>query len=76
MISVIIPTYNRAKLLLRSMQSVLEQTFDDLELIVVDDASTDDTEQVVTSVRDDRVRYIRMEKNGGACAAYLYRYLL
>ena len=69
MISVIIPTYNRAKLLLRSMQSVLEQTFTDLELIVVDDASTDDTEQVVTSVRDDRVRYIRMEKNGGAGAA-------
>ena len=46
-VSVIIPTYNRASLLGRAIQSVLDQTYQDFELIVVDDASVDDTEQVV-----------------------------
>lgn len=69
MISVILPTYNRAELLPRAVQSVLAQTHRDLELIVVDDASTDDTARVMAEIGDPRVRYIRQEENRGACAA-------
>ena len=69
MISVILPTYNRAALLPRAIRGVLDQTCRDLELIVVDDASTDDTAGVMAQIHDLRVRYVRQEKNQGACAA-------
>lgn len=69
MISVIIPTYNRRELLLRAVQSVLGQTEPDLECIIVDDASTDGTAEAVAALVDPRIRYIRMERNAGACAA-------
>ena len=46
-VSVIIPTYNRAHLIGRAIQSVLNQTYSDFELIIVDDRSTDNTEKVV-----------------------------
>ena len=68
-VSVILPTYNRTGSLTRSCESVLSQSFRDLELLVVDDASTEDVESVVRGLGDDRVRYIRREKNGGAAAA-------
>lgn len=68
MISVIIPTYNRASNIKRAMLSVLGQSYSDIELIVIDDGSTDDTEVVVNSISDSRVRYYRQEKQG-ACAA-------
>lgn len=64
-VSVIIPTYNRAHLIERSINSVLHQTFDDLELIVVDDASTDNTSSVISKITDKRLRYFRNEKNIG-----------
>ncbi|MBQ8200339.1 MAG: glycosyltransferase [Clostridia bacterium] len=69
MISVIIPTYNRCELLLRAAESVLRQTYADLECIIVDDASVDGTEAAVRSLTDPRVRYVRQERNAGACAA-------
>ena len=69
MVTVIIPTYNRGSTILRSVESVLSQTYSDLELIIVDDCSADNTQEVIGAVRDDRVRYIRLEKNQGACAA-------
>lgn len=69
MISVIIPTYNRARSLQRAAQSVLEQTFRDIELLIVDDGSNDDTAQVVEALSDSRVRYLRQKENRGACAA-------
>jgi glycosyltransferase involved in cell wall biosynthesis len=68
-VSVIIPTYNRASLLPRAIHSVLGQTFGDLELLVVDDASTDATEEVVRGIADPRLRYLRRPANGGVSAA-------
>lgn len=68
-VSVIIPTYNRASSIGNSIQSVLNQTWQNYEIIVVDDGSTDNTRQVVDSFTDKRVRYICMEQNGGASRA-------
>lgn len=68
-VSVVLPTYNRAHLLPRAIQSVLDQTYTDFELLVVDDGSTDETPAVMGSFTDDRIRYIRYEPNRGANAA-------
>ena len=68
-VSVILPTYDRADLVSDSIRSVLDQTFEDFELIVVDDASNDDTTGVVQGFADDRIRYIKHEQNKGAPAA-------
>lgn len=68
-VSVIIPTYNRAHVLKRAMDSVLSQEEVELELIVVDDGSTDETKELVSGYQDERVRYIRAEKNGGPARA-------
>jgi glycosyltransferase involved in cell wall biosynthesis len=68
-VSVIIPTYNRAKLLGRAIQSVLDQTYQDFELFIVDDASTDDTESLVQSFNSPKIRYIRHRQNKGISGA-------
>ena len=68
-ISVIIPTYNRAHLVGRAIRSVLAQTFQDIELIVVDDGSIDDTEAIVLDFPDPRIHYLRHEINRGGSAA-------
>ena len=67
-VSVVIPTYNQCNLLHEAMGSVLAQDFNDLELIVVDDGSTDQTRQTVKAFADDRVRY-RHQPNGGVSRA-------
>ncbi len=69
LVSVIIPVYNREKLVADSIKSVLNQTYSNLEVIVVDDCSTDGTEGATKSVGDKRIKYVRLEKNSGACAA-------
>ncbi|ASY65980.1 putative N-acetylgalactosaminyl-diphosphoundecaprenol glucuronosyltransferase (plasmid) [Sinorhizobium sojae CCBAU 05684] len=68
-VSVILPTFNRTRSLAAAMMSVLNQSYEDLELIVVDDGSVEDVEGLVRSIRDERVMYIRRNKNGGAAAA-------
>jgi len=67
-VSVIIPTYNRAALLKIAVQSVLAQTHRDCELIVVDDGSTDDTENQMREFNDPRVRFVK-QSNAGVSAA-------
>jgi glycosyltransferase involved in cell wall biosynthesis len=69
MISVVLPTYNRATTLPRAVNSVLRQSFPDWELIVVDDGSTDDTPQFLASIRDRRVVVYRHPENRGVTAA-------
>lgn len=65
-VSIIVPTFNRANLVMSAVRSVLAQTYHNWELIIVDDASTDDTEAVIRNVADRRIRYHKMPKNRGA----------
>jgi len=69
LVSVVLPTYRRAQIIGRALRSVLKQTMSDLEVIVVDDASGDETERVVNELKDPRVRFVPRPVNGGAAAA-------
>jgi len=70
-VSVIIPTYNRADLLPRAIDSVLNQTYQDFELIIVNDGSIDNTEDIVKRFqkKDKRIQYIKYDKNRGPSEA-------
>ncbi len=63
-VTVLMPTYNRACYVGHAIRSVLQQTFGDFELLVLDDGSTDDTETVVRAITDPRVRYVRCPHRG------------
>ena len=65
-VTVIIPTFNRSHLIRRSVESVLNQTYKNFELIIVDDASTDDTVSSISRLEDDRIKIIRHKRNTGA----------
>jgi glycosyltransferase involved in cell wall biosynthesis len=67
-ISVIIPTFNRAHLLRRAIDGVLNQTFENFEMIIVDDGSTDNTEEVIKSISVDRIRYFKQSNQGRSAA--------
>ena len=67
LLSVIIPTYNRSKLVTRAINSALQQTYSHCEVIVVDDGSTDDTSEKLVSYKD-RIKYIYQENSGQAGA--------
>jgi glycosyltransferase involved in cell wall biosynthesis len=69
MISVIIPVYNRENSIAKAVKSVLSQTVNDWELIIIDDCSTDNTYSVISSYNDPRVKIFKLEKNSGAAAA-------
>lgn len=66
LISVILPTFNRGYIIGKAIQSVLEQTISNWELIIVDDASTDNTEDIVKSFNDSRIIFAKNERNMGA----------
>ncbi len=65
LVSVIIPTYNRGYILEQAIASVQNQTYPEIEILVVDDGSTDNTEQIVSQISDSRIRYIKNPKNCG-----------
>jgi glycosyltransferase involved in cell wall biosynthesis len=67
--TVVIPTHNRSNLLKRAVESVIDQTFENFELIIVDDHSTDGTSSVVKSLADPRIRYMLNCRTKGACGA-------
>lgn len=69
LVSVILPTYNRAEHIRAAVDSVLAQDYEEMEILVIDDASTDDTEAVIRSIHDSRLQYVRKEVNSGAAAA-------
>lgn len=69
LISIIVPTYNRAHLLPRAIKSVLNQTYTNFELIIIDDGSTDDTEKVVRSFNNPAIIYIKHKENRGVLSA-------
>lgn len=66
--SVVIPTYNRAGFIRKTIESVLDQSFQDFEIIVVDDGSTDSTEEVVGSITSDKIHYYKKENAERAAA--------
>jgi glycosyltransferase involved in cell wall biosynthesis len=69
LVSIIIPTYNRSKILPRAVNSALNQSYKNLEVIIVDDASADNTSETVAGIKDARVRYVRHVNNMGLSAA-------
>lgn len=64
-VSVIMPAYNAGKFIEESIKSVLDQTYSDLELIIIDDCSSDNTKDIVNSITDTRVHYYKLKDNGG-----------
>ncbi len=66
LVSIIMPSYNTASYIKESINSVFEQTYTNWELIIVDDCSTDNTDEIVASLDDIRIHYIKNEKNSGA----------
>ncbi|MEB3280997.1 MAG: glycosyltransferase family A protein [Lyngbya sp.] len=69
LLSAVIPTYNRARLICTSLTSVINQSYKNLEIIVVDDGSTDNTKEVVESINDPRINYIHCSSNQGGATA-------
>ena len=66
LVSVIMPSWNTAKFIGESIQSVINQTYQHWELIIVDDCSTDNTDEIVASFGDSRIRYLKNDENCGA----------
>lgn len=68
LVSVIMPTWNRAQIISQAIQSVLDQSYTNWELIICDDDSDDNTELVVKGITDNRIKYYKLSKNNGAVA--------
>lgn len=69
LVSIIMPSYNTDKFIKQSIESVIKQTYENWELIIVDDCSTDNTDQVVLSIQDERIIYLKNEVNSGAAVS-------
>jgi len=73
LVSIIMPSYNTGKYIKESIKSVLNQTYINWELIIVDDSSTDNTDSVVKPyLEDERIKYLKNEKNSGAAVSRNY----
>lgn len=64
-VSIVLPTYNGVKYIRQSIDSCLNQTYQNIELVIVDDGSTDETSETIKTYKDERIRYLRHEKNEG-----------
>lgn len=69
LVSIIMPSYNTALYIEETIQSVLNQTYTNWELIIVDDCSNDNTDEVLDTIKDNRIRYFKNEKNSGAAVS-------
>ena len=69
LVSIIMPTYNAVKYIRESIQSILDQTYENWELIVVDDCSVDETVSVINTYVDDRIHLVKLPENKGAAVA-------
>lgn len=66
LVSIIMPTYNREKTIKRAVDSLIKQTYKNIEIIIVDDGSKDNTKDIVTNYSDERIRYVNLVENKGA----------
>ncbi|MEY4572068.1 MAG: hypothetical protein RLZ10_1294 [Bacteroidota bacterium] len=62
-VSILMPAYNAAKYIITAIESILNQTFTDFEFIIINDGSTDETEEIIQSYKDSRIRYFKNESN-------------
>ena len=62
LVSIIMPSWNTGRFIAESIQSVINQTYQNWELLIVDDCSTDNTDEVVAGFADQRIRYFKNEK--------------
>lgn len=69
LVSIIMPSFNTAKYISESINSVLAQTYENWELLIVDDCSTDNTDDVVARFNDPRIKYFKNDKNSGAAVS-------
>lgn len=69
LVSIIMPSYNTAPYIKKTIESVLNQTYTNWELLLVDDCSTDNTDEVLATIIDSRIRYFKNEKNSGAAVS-------
>ena len=71
LVSIIMPSYNTAKYIGESIRSVQNQTYENWELIIIDDCSTDNSEEILKkySLEDNRICYLKNEKNSGAAVS-------
>lgn len=60
LVSIIMPSYNTGKFIKETINSVLNQTYNNWELIIVDDCSTDDTEEIVNAIKDNRIKFLKI----------------
>ncbi|MBK0382513.1 glycosyltransferase family 2 protein [Pedobacter sp. SD-b] len=67
--TVLIPTYNCGKYILETINSILQQSYQDYEILIIDDGSTDKTSEIVSSIKDNRIVYLKQSKNLGIVKA-------